>query len=42
MKESKATTLKNAIQKGLKSPKVKNFDFDKNILKLKSEKRKSS
>lgn len=39
--ESKAIALKNAIQKGLESPRVKNFDFDENLMQLKSEKRKN-
>lgn len=39
--ESKAIALKNAIQKGLDSPRVENFDFDENLEKLKTEKRKN-
>ena len=39
--ESKITVLKNAIQDGLNSPRVVNFDFDENLKKLKSEKRKN-
>jgi antitoxin ParD1/3/4 len=39
--ESKAIALKNAIQKGLESPRVENFDFDENLKQLKSEKRKN-
>ncbi len=37
--ESKAIALKNAIQEGLDSPIVENFDFEENLKKLKSEKR---
>ncbi len=37
--ESKAIALKNAIQEGLDSPIVENFDFEGNLKKLKSEKR---
>ncbi len=39
--ESKATNLKNAIQDGLNSPRVENFDFDEHLVKLKSKKRKN-
>ena len=39
--ESKAIALKNAIQKGLESPRVENFNFDENLIQLKAEKRKS-
>jgi antitoxin ParD1/3/4 len=39
--ESKAIALKNAIQEGLNSPRVENFDFDENLKKLKAEKRKN-
>ena len=39
--ETKAIALKNAIQKGLKSPRVENFDFDENLKRLKAEKRKN-
>jgi len=38
--ESKAIALKNAIQEGLNSPRVENFDFDENLERLKAEKRK--
>jgi len=38
--ESKTIALRNAIQEGLNSPVVQNFDFDKNLQKLKAEKRK--
>ncbi len=37
--ESKIIALKNAIQVGVNSPRVENFDFDKNLKSLKSEKR---
>ena len=37
--ESKAIALRNAIQEGLNSPIVENFDFEENLKKLKSEKR---
>lgn len=37
--ESKTIALKNAIQEGLNSPLVKDFDFDENLRKLKGEKR---
>jgi antitoxin ParD1/3/4 len=39
--ESKAIALKNAIQKGLESPRVENFNFDENLKQLKAEKRKN-
>ncbi|PIV51043.1 MAG: type II toxin-antitoxin system ParD family antitoxin [Flavobacteriaceae bacterium CG_4_8_14_3_um_filter_34_10] len=39
--ECKAIALKNAIQKGLESPRVDNFDFDENLKQLKAEKRKN-
>ena len=35
--ETKALALKNAIQKGLNSPRVENFDFDAHLDKLKSK-----
>ena len=37
--ESKVIVLRNAIQEGLNSPIVENFDFEENLKKLKSEKR---
>ena len=37
--ESKALALKNAIQEGLNSPRVENFDFDENLKMLKAAKR---
>ncbi len=39
--ESKVIALKNAIQKGLESPRVENFDFDAHLTKLKSSKCKT-
>jgi antitoxin ParD1/3/4 len=39
--ESRVIALKNAIQKGLNSPIVEDFDFEENLIKLKSEKRKN-
>ena len=39
--ESKVIALKSAIQQGLNSPRVENFDFDKHLADLKSEKRKN-
>ena len=35
--ESKTIALRNAIQEGLNSPRVENFDFDANLEKLKAE-----
>ena len=35
--ESKTIALKAAIQQGLDSPRVENFDFDEHLGKLKSE-----
>ena len=34
--------LRNAIQEGLNSPRVENFDFDENLKRLKAEKRKNA
>lgn len=39
--ESKTQALKAAIQKGLDSPSISNFDFKENLKKLKQEKRKN-
>ena len=39
--ESKTIALKNAIQKGLNSTRVENFDFDENLVRIKAEKRKN-
>ncbi len=35
--ESKVTALRNAIQDGLNSPQIENFDFDKHLLDLKAK-----
>ncbi|MDZ7898863.1 MAG: type II toxin-antitoxin system ParD family antitoxin [Arcicella sp.] len=37
--ENKVITLKSAIQQGLNSPRVENFDFDEHLAKLKSERK---
>ncbi len=39
--ESKAIALRNAIQKGLESPRVEDFNFDENLKQLKAEKRRN-
>lgn len=39
--ESKEIALRSAIQEGLNSPRVENFDFDENLKQLKAEKRKN-
>ncbi|MEP7269587.1 MAG: type II toxin-antitoxin system ParD family antitoxin [Saprospiraceae bacterium] len=39
--ESKVIALKKAIQVGLDSPRVENFDFDDHLAKLKAENRKN-
>lgn len=39
--ESKVIALKSAIQQGLDSPRVEDFDFDKHLAQLKSERRKN-
>jgi antitoxin ParD1/3/4 len=39
--ETKAIALRNEIQKGLESPRVENFNFDENLIKLKDGKRKN-
>lgn len=39
--ESKVIALRNAIQEGLNSPRVEDFDFDENLKRLKAEKRKN-
>lgn len=41
IEENKTIALRNAIQEGLNSPRVENFDFDKNLEKLKAEKSKN-
>lgn len=38
--ESKVIALKSAIQEGLNSPTVEDFDFDKHLVGLKSQRRK--
>ncbi len=40
--ESNTIALKNAIQEGLNSPRVINFDFDENLKRLKTEKNKNA
>lgn len=39
--ESKVIALRSAIQEGLNSPRVEDFDFDENLKRLKAEKRKN-
>jgi antitoxin ParD1/3/4 len=39
--ESKAIALKNAIQEGLSSPRVEDFDFEENLKQIKAEKHKN-
>ena len=39
--ETKIIALRNAIQEGMNSPLINNFDFDENLKKLKAEKRKN-
>jgi antitoxin ParD1/3/4 len=39
--ESKTLALRAAIQKGLNSPRVENFDFKENLKILKEEKKKN-
>ena len=39
--ESKAIALRAAIQKGIDSPLVENFDFKENLKNLKEQKRKN-
>lgn len=39
--ERKVIALKNAIQVGMNSPRVEDFDFDENLKKPKEEKRKN-
>lgn len=39
-KESKVIALKSAIQQGLDSPRVEDFNFDEQLAKIKSERRK--
>ena len=39
--ESKAIALRNAIEEGMNSPRVENFDFDAHLKKLKAERSKN-
>ncbi len=39
--ESKVIALRTAINKGLDSPRVENFDFRENLKKIKEDKRKN-
>ena len=39
--ESKVIALRNAIQEGLNSPLVEDFDFDENLKRLKAGKKKN-
>lgn len=39
--ESKAINLRNAVSKGLESPRVENFNFDENLKQLKAKKTKN-
>ena len=39
--ESKIIALKNAIQEGLNSPRIENFDFERHLEKLKAERKKN-
>ena len=39
--ESKVIALKNAIQEGLNSPLIEDFDFNENLNRLKAERRKN-
>lgn len=39
--ESKVIALKSAIQEGMNSPRIEDFNFDKNLERLKAEKRKN-
>lgn len=40
-KENRAIALRNAIQEGLNSPLVEDFDFDQNLSELKAERRQN-
>lgn len=40
--ENKVIALKNAIQKGLNSPRIEDFDFDDHLAKLKADKAKNA
>lgn len=37
--DSNIIALRNAIQEGIESPRVENFDFDENLNRLKSQKK---
>jgi antitoxin ParD1/3/4 len=39
--ETKAVALRNAINQGLESPRVENFDFNDNLIQLKATKSKN-
>jgi len=39
--ESKVIALKSAIQEGMNSPRIEDFNFDKNLERLKAEQRKN-
>jgi antitoxin ParD1/3/4 len=39
--ESKVIALKSAIEEGMNSPRIENFDFDNNLEKLKADKKKN-
>ncbi len=39
--ENKVIALRNAIQEGLNSPIIEDFDFEENLKRLKAEKRKN-
>ncbi len=39
--ENKVIALKNAIQEGLNSPRVEDFDFDSHLNELKEERKKN-
>lgn len=39
--ETQALALKNAIEEGLNSPRVNEFDFDQHLIKLKSQKKEN-
>ena len=37
--DSNIIALRNAIQEGMESPRLENFDFDENLIRLKSQKK---
>jgi antitoxin ParD1/3/4 len=39
--ENRIASLKGAIQSGLESPRMENFDFDKNLANLKADRMKN-